>query len=97
MGMDRGRRVIVYALIYDEYDPAKRKKEVISIHRTRETAEKALQKRMRKLEKRVWECHTRIVWLYKPHRAGEYITPDAFETWAPGEEIPYGDKYSDGD
>ena len=87
----------MYALIYDEYDPAKREKEVISIHRTRETAEKALQKRMRKLEKRVWECHARIVWMYKPHRVGDYIAPDAFETWAPGEEIPYGDSYSDGD
>jgi hypothetical protein len=95
--MDKGRRVIVYALIYDEYDPTKREKEVISVHKTRETAEKALKKRMRKLEKRVWECHTRIVWLYKRHRAGDYITPDAFETWAPGEEIPYGDRCPDGD
>ena len=31
----------MYALIYDEFDPAKREKKVISVHKTRETAEKA--------------------------------------------------------
>jgi hypothetical protein len=43
---------ILYALIYDEFDPAKREKEVISVHRTRETAEKALNKRQHKLGKK---------------------------------------------
>ena len=54
----------MYALIYDESDPAKREKKVISVHKTRETAEKALKKRQHKLDKRVWECNTRIVWAY---------------------------------
>jgi hypothetical protein len=44
----------MYALIYDEFDSAKREKKVISVHKTRETAEKALEKRQRKLGKRVW-------------------------------------------
>jgi hypothetical protein len=59
IGMDKGRRVIVYALIYDTHDPAKREKKVISLHKTRATAERALAKRMRKLGKRVWDCDTR--------------------------------------
>jgi hypothetical protein len=97
IGMDKGRRVIVYALIYDKRDPTKRQKKVISLHKTRATAERALAKRMRKLGKRVWECDTRIVWVHKRPHVGDYLKPDAFDTWAPGEEIPYGDKYSDGD
>jgi len=32
----------MYALIYDESDPAKREKKVVSVHKTRETAEKSL-------------------------------------------------------
>ncbi len=32
----------MYALIYDEFDPAKRQKKVISVHKNRKTAEKAL-------------------------------------------------------
>ena len=32
----------MYALIFDEFDPAQREKKVISVHKTRETAEKAL-------------------------------------------------------
>ena len=46
----------MYALIYDEFDLAKREKKVISVHKTREMAEKALKKRQRKLYRRVWEC-----------------------------------------
>ena len=87
----------MYALIYDEFDPAKREKEVISVHKTRETAEKTLQKRQHKLGKRVWECHTRIVWVYDPVHKGDTITPDTFDTWAPGEQIPEGDRIPDGD
>jgi hypothetical protein len=34
----------MYALIYDEYDLANREKRVISVHKTRGTAEKALKK-----------------------------------------------------
>ena len=87
----------MYALIYDKSDLSKREKKVVSLHKTRETAQRALNKRMRKLGKRVWECDTRIVWVYKRPRVGDYLKPDAFDTWAPGEEIPHGDRYSDGD
>ena len=87
----------MFALIYDEFDPSKREKEVISLHKTRKTSEKALLDRQRKLGKRVWECHTRIVWLYNRARTGDTIMPDSFDTWAPGEEIPEGDRVPDGD
>jgi len=87
----------MYALIYDEFEPAKRAKRVISVHKTRATAEQALQKRQHKLKKRVWECNTRIVWVYDPVHKGDTITPDEFDTWAPGEKIPAGDQVPDGD
>jgi hypothetical protein len=88
---------MMFALIYDEFDPAKREKKVISVHKTRKTAEKALKNRQRKLGKRVWECHTRIVWVYDRAHKGDAITPDTFNTWAPDEEIPDGDRVPDGD
>jgi len=87
----------MYALIYDEFDPSKREKTVISVHTSRETAENALTKRQRTLGKKVWECNTRIVWVKEPVHAGDTITPSAFETWAPGEAIPAGDRVPDGD
>jgi hypothetical protein len=87
----------MYALIYDEFDPAKHEKRVISVHKTRETAEKALNKRQRKLGKKVWDCHTRIVWVHDRVHKGEKITPNFFDTWAPGEKIPEGDRVPDGD
>ena len=87
----------MYALIHDEFDPAKREKRVISVHKTRGTAEKALKKRQRKLGQKVWESHARIVWVYKPVRRGDSIAPPNFDTWAPGEEIPAGDRVPDGD
>ena len=87
----------MYALIYDEFDPSQREKKVISVHKARETAEKALNKRQQKLGKRVWECNTRIVWVYDRVRPGDIITPPSFDTWAPGEEIPEGDRVPDGD
>jgi hypothetical protein len=78
----------MYALIYDEFEPSIREKKVISVHKTRETAEEALEKRQRKLGKRVWECKTRIVWVYKQVHKDDTITPDSFDTWAPDEKIP---------
>ena len=87
----------MYALIYDEFDPAQREKTVISAHKTRETAEKALKKRQHKLGKRVWDCNTRIVWVYDRVHEGDTITPNSFDTWAPGENIPQGDRVPDGD
>ena len=53
----------MYALIYDDRDSAKPLKKVVSIHRSRRTAENALDKRMKRLGKRVWECECRIVWV----------------------------------
>lgn len=91
------REDIMYALIYDEFGLKKPEKKIISVHKSRKTAEKALAKRQRKLGKRVWECYTRIVWVDGRVRTGEYITPDLFDTWALGEKIPEGDWVSDGD
>jgi len=87
----------MYALIYDEFDPAEREKKVISLHKTRKNADRALKKRRRMLGRRVWECHTRIVWVYDRVHVGEKITPNFFDTWAPGEKIPRGDRVPDGD
>ena len=87
----------MYALIYDEFEPAKREKRVVSVHKTRVTAEKALTKRQHKLGKRVWDCNTRIVWVYDWVHEGDAITPNSFDTWAPGEKIPEGDRVPDGD
>jgi len=87
----------MYALIYDEFDPAKREKRVVSVHKTRATAKKALTKRQHKLGKRVWDCNTRIVWVYDQVHKGDTITPNSFDTWALGEKIPEGDRVPDGD
>jgi hypothetical protein len=87
----------MYALIYDEFDPSRREKKVISVHQTRVDAEKALRKRQDELGKRVWDCHTRIVWLHDKVNPLGTVTPDSFDTWAPGEEIPEGDRVPDGD
>jgi len=87
----------MYALIFDEYDLSKPRKKVLSVHRKRETAEKALAKRQKKLGKRVWECDTRIVWVKTKTTAGELIGASDFQTWRPGEEIPFGERYPDSD
>ena len=39
----------MYALIYDEHDLVKPKKKVISVHKSRDTAETALEKRKKKV------------------------------------------------
>ncbi|MBL0713103.1 MAG: hypothetical protein JJV98_05325 [Desulfosarcina sp.] len=87
----------MYALIYDEYDLAKPRKMVISVHRSRETADQALEKRMKTLGKRVWECNTRIVWAKVKVARGDHIRENDFEIWRPGEKIPHGEMYSDSD
>lgn len=87
----------MYALIYDQFDPSEREKKVLSIHKTRKTAEKALRARQLKLGKRVWECNTRIVWVYDQVHAGDKLIPPNFDTWAPGEKVPLGDRVPDGD
>jgi hypothetical protein len=87
----------MFALIYDEYDLSKPRKKVVSVHRSRETAEKALETRMKKLGVRVWECNTRIVWVTTNAKKGDFIKTVDFVTWRPGEKIPHGERYSDSD
>jgi hypothetical protein len=87
----------MYALIYDEYNPAAPMKKVLSVHKSRRTAEIALEKRMRRLGKRVWQCNARIVWVHGRVKARELLNPSSFATWRPGEKIPWGDLFSDAD
>jgi ferredoxin-NADP reductase len=87
----------MYALIYDEHNLLQPRKKIISVHRSRQTAETALQKRMRKLGRSVEECNTRIVWVEGKAKKGGYLTTANFKTWRPGEEIPEGELYSDTD
>jgi hypothetical protein len=87
----------MYTLIYDEHDLSKPLKKVISVHKSRKTAEKALRKRMKKLGRRIWNCHTRIVWTESKVKPGEFMMPDQFSTWRPGEAIPEGELFSDTD
>jgi len=87
----------MYAIIEDEHDLTKREKPVFSVHKSREDAEKALEKHREQDHKRVWECIHRIVWVEGRVRSGDHILPNDFETWAPHEEIPEGDRVPDGD
>lgn len=87
----------MYVLIYDKNATNGQQKKVLSVHRSRKTAEKALENRMKKLKKRVWECKTRIVWVDGKVRSGDYIKPAQFSNWRPGEEVPWGEMHSDGD
>jgi hypothetical protein len=87
----------MYALIYDEHNLLKPRKKIISVHRSRKTAEKALEKRMRDLGRIVEECNTRIVWVEGKAKKGGYLTGSDFKTWRPGEKIPEGELYSDTD
>ena len=81
----------MFALIYDTHDLDKPFKMVLSVHKSRETAERALQKRMVRLGKKVTDCDTRVVWLKEKVKPGFGVTEKAFSTWRPGETIPYGD------
>lgn len=87
----------MYALIYDQHQPDHPQKKVFSVHKSRATAEKALEKRMKTLDRRVWECQTRIVWVNRRVGAGDLIGPGDYATWRPGEAIPHGDLHSDSD
>lgn len=87
----------MYALIYDEHNLARPKKEVISVHKSRRTAENALQKRMKRLNKSISECSTRIVWVESRVKTGDLIDQNACATWGPGEKIPWGETHSDTD
>lgn len=87
----------MYALILDDRDPNKPLKQVLSVHRTRPGAQKALEKRRRTLERRIWECDARIVWTDKKIRVGSLVNPRDFVTWRPGEKIPEGELHADSD
>ena len=87
----------MFALIYDEHDLAKPRKYVLSLHDTRETAEIALENRKKALNRKIHDCYTRIVWTEAKIKEGEYISPDQFVNWRPGEVVPHGEMYSDED
>ena len=87
----------MYALIYDEQDPSQPLKEVLSVHKSRETAERALKQRMKRLGRRVWECNARVVWIDKRVRPKDLVAPKDFATWRPGEKTPVGERYTDSD
>jgi len=93
----RERRINMYALIYDEHDLANPKKYVLSVHKNRETAEKALEKRKKKMGRSIQECNTRIVWIEKIIKAGDNVKPGEYDTWCSGEDVPHGEMYSDTD
>lgn len=87
----------MYALIYDTHQLDHPQKQVVSMHRTRANAEKALDARKRRLGKTVEECDTRIVWLRRKASVGDTVTVADFSTWKPGEPVPYGETHPDSD
>jgi hypothetical protein len=87
----------MYALIYDEHRLERPLKQVISIHKSRQAAETALEKRKARLGRRVWECHTRIVWTEKGIKAGDSLGPGQYQQWRPGEKVPVGEMVGDTD
>lgn len=87
----------MFALIYDEHELEKPEKKVLSTHRTRETAEAALEKRKKELGREVWECNTRIVWIEKKVKKGETVIAKEYANWKPGEDVPFGETHSDTD
>jgi hypothetical protein len=87
----------MFALIYDTHELEKPKKRVISVHKSRETAEKALEQRKNRLGITVTECNTRIVWMKRIVKCDDLVNENDFVTWKPGENIPYGETHSDTD
>ena len=87
----------MFALIYDTHELDKPQKRVISVHKSRETAENALEERKKRLGKTVEECDTRIVWLKRDVLPEDVVTSKDFSTWKPGEKIPYGETHPDSD
>ena len=87
----------MFALIFDKHRLNHPRKKVISVHRSRQEAEEALENRREALGRRIWECHTRIVWTEKKISAGDFVGPGDYDNWRPGEKIPYGELYSDAD
>ena len=87
----------MYALIFDEHNLDKPSKRVVSVHRTRDSAETALSEHRKTHGKKVQECNMRVVWTQKKIKAGDSVTAPQFETWCPGEMIPEGETHSDED
>jgi hypothetical protein len=87
----------MFALIYDTHDLDKPNKRVISVHKSRETAENALEARKKRLGKTVEECDTRIVWVKRKVQPEDVVIDQDFSTWKPDEKIPYGETHSDTD
>lgn len=87
----------MFALIYDTHDLDNPQKRVISVHKSREAAENALEARKKRLGKTVEECDTRIVWVKRKVQREDVLIDQDFSTWKPGEKIPYGETHSDTD
>ncbi|WP_372681274.1 hypothetical protein [Desulfosarcina sp.] len=87
----------MFALIYDTHELDKPQKRVISVHKSRETAERVLGIRMARLGKKVEECNTRIVWVKRKVQREDVVIDKDFSTWKPGEKIPYGELHPDCD
>ena len=87
----------MFALIYDTHELDKPKKRVLSVHKNRENAEKALAQRLHQLKKTVTECNTRIVWMNRNVKCDDFVIEEDFSTWKPGEKVPYGETHSDTD
>ena len=87
----------MFALIYDTHELDKPKKRVISVHKSRENAERALEERKHRLGLTVTECNTRIVWVNRMVKRDDFVNENDFVTWKPGENIPYGETHSDTD
>ena len=87
----------MFALIYDTRELDKPQKRVLSVHKTRQTAERVLEMRMARLGKKVEECDTRIVWVKRKVQREDVVIDKDFSTWRPGEKVPYGETHSDTD
>jgi hypothetical protein len=87
----------MFALIFDTHELDKPQKRVISVHKSRENAENALEERKKRLGKTVEECDTRIVWVKRKVKREDVLIDQDFSTWKPGEKIPYGETHADMD
>jgi len=87
----------MFALIYDTRELDKPQKRVLSVHKTRQTAERVLEIRMVRLGKKVEECDTRIVWVKRKVKREDVVIDKDFSTWKPGEKVPYGELHPDCD
>lgn len=87
----------MFALIFDTHELDKPQKRVLSVHKTRQTAERVLEIRMARLGIKVEECDTRIVWVKRKVQREDVVVDKDFSTWKPGEKVPYGELHPDCD